>query len=50
LPGNERPQKADVLVFSEGQRRRGIKPEDLKAGGPPVQPTGSRDTAAARRA
>jgi len=39
LPGsNERPQKADVLVFSEGQRAGDvIKPEDLKAGGPPVR-------------
>jgi rieske iron-sulfur protein len=39
LPGsNERPQKADVLVFSEGQRAgEVIKPEDLKAGGPPVR-------------
>src|SRR3954462_15718682 len=39
LPGsNERPQKADVLVFSEGERAgEMIKPEDLKAGGPPVR-------------
>jgi Rieske Fe-S protein len=39
LPGsNERPQKADVLVFSEGERAGDIiKPEDLKAGGPPVR-------------
>jgi len=39
LPGsNERPQKADVLVFSEGERAgEVIKPEDLKAGGPPVR-------------
>jgi rieske iron-sulfur protein len=38
-PGsNERPQKADVLVFSEGNRAgQVIKPEDLKAGGPPVR-------------
>jgi rieske iron-sulfur protein len=37
-PGsNERPQKADVLVFSEGDRAGDvIKPQDLKAGGPPV--------------
>ena len=39
LPGsNERPQKADVLVFSEGERAgEVIKPQDLKAGGPPVR-------------
>ena len=39
LPGsNERPQKADVLVFSEGDRAgEEIKPQDLKAGGPPVR-------------
>ena len=39
LPGsNERPQKADVLVFSEGDRAgEVIKPQDLKAGGPPVR-------------
>jgi len=38
-PGsNERPQKADMLVFSEGDRAGEIiKPEDLKAGGPPVR-------------
>jgi Rieske Fe-S protein len=38
-PGsNERPQKADVLVFSEGTRAgEAIKPEDLKAGGPPMR-------------
>jgi rieske iron-sulfur protein len=38
-PGSsERPQKADVLVFSEGDRAGEIiKPEDLKAGGPPVR-------------
>jgi rieske iron-sulfur protein len=38
-PGsNERPQKADVLVFAEGDRAgQAIKPEDLKAGGPPVR-------------
>jgi len=38
-PGsNERPQKADVLVFSEGDRAgEVIKPQDLKAGGPPVR-------------
>ena len=39
LPGsNERPQKADVLVYSEGERAgEMIKPADLKAGGPPVR-------------
>src|SRR3954451_16046273 len=39
LPGsNERPQKGDVLVSSEGERAgEVIKPEDLKAGGPPVR-------------
>jgi len=39
LPGsNERPQKADVLVFAEGgQAGEAIKPQDLKAGGPPVR-------------
>ena len=39
LPGsNERPQKADVLVFAEGDRAgEVIKPQDLKAGGPPVR-------------
>src|SRR2546429_3763614 len=38
-PGsNERPQKADVLVFSEGDHAgEVIKPQDLKAGGPPVR-------------
>src|SRR4051812_40261190 len=38
-PGSsERPQKADVLVFSEGDRAgEVIKPDDLKAGGPPVR-------------
>jgi rieske iron-sulfur protein len=38
-PGsNERPQKADVLVFSEGERAgQVIKPEDMKVGGPPVR-------------
>jgi rieske iron-sulfur protein len=38
-PGsNERPQKADVLVFAEGDRAgEAIKPQDLKAGGPPVR-------------
>jgi rieske iron-sulfur protein len=38
-PGsNERPQKADVLVFAEGDRAgQVIKPQDLKAGGPPVR-------------
>jgi Rieske Fe-S protein len=39
LPGSsERPQKADVLVFSEGDRAgEAIEPQDLKAGGPPVR-------------
>jgi rieske iron-sulfur protein len=39
LPGSsERPQKADVLVYSEGERAGdAIKPADLKAGGPPVR-------------
>ena len=39
LPGsNERPQKADVLVFAEGEHAgEVIKPQDLKAGGPPVR-------------
>lgn len=39
LPGsNERPQKADVLVFSEGDRAGDvIEPKDLTAGGPPVR-------------
>ena len=38
-PGsNERPQKSDVLVYSEGDRAgEVIKPDDLKAGGPPVR-------------
>ena len=38
-PGsNERPQKADTLVFSEGEHAGEIiKPEDLKPGGPPVR-------------
>jgi rieske iron-sulfur protein len=38
-PGStERPQKADVLVYSEGERAgEVIKPQDLKAGGPPVR-------------
>ncbi|MBR1237017.1 ubiquinol-cytochrome c reductase iron-sulfur subunit [Bradyrhizobium sp. AUGA SZCCT0177] len=38
-PGsNLRPQKADTLVFSEGDRAgEVIKPEDLKLGGPPVR-------------
>jgi rieske iron-sulfur protein len=38
-PGsNERPQKADTLVFSEGDHAgEVIKPEDLKSGGPPVR-------------
>ncbi|WKA31069.1 QcrA and Rieske domain-containing protein [Bradyrhizobium roseum] len=39
LPGSsERPQKADVLVYSEGERAGdAIRPADLKAGGPPVR-------------
>jgi rieske iron-sulfur protein len=39
LPGSsERPQKADVLVFSEGERGgEVIKPQDLQVGGPPVR-------------
>jgi Rieske Fe-S protein len=39
LPGSsERPQKADVLVFSEGDRAgEAIEPKDLTAGGPPVR-------------
>ena len=39
LPGsNERPQKADVLVFAEGEHAgEAIKPQDLKTGGPPVR-------------
>jgi rieske iron-sulfur protein len=38
-PGsNERPQKADTLVFSEGEHKgEVIKPADLKPGGPPVR-------------
>src|SRR6202171_4632981 len=38
-PGSdERPQKADVLVFSEGEHAgEVIKTEDLKLGGPPVR-------------
>jgi Rieske Fe-S protein len=38
-PGSdERPQKADVLVFSEREHAgEVIKPQDLKLGGPPVQ-------------
>jgi len=38
-PGSdERPQKADVLVFAEGERAgEVIKPEDLKLDGPPVR-------------
>ncbi len=38
-PGsNERPQKADVLVYIEGERAgEVIQPQDLKAGGPPVR-------------
>ena len=38
-PGSdERPQKADVLIFSEGEHAgEVIKPEDLKLGGPPVR-------------
>jgi rieske iron-sulfur protein len=37
-PGSdERPQQADVLVFSEGEHAgEVIKPQDLKLGGPPV--------------
>jgi hypothetical protein len=37
-PGSdERPQKGDVLVFSEGEHAgEVIKPQDLKLGGPPV--------------
>jgi rieske iron-sulfur protein len=35
--GDERPQKADVLVFSEGDHAGEIiKPQDLTLGGPPV--------------
>jgi Rieske Fe-S protein len=38
-PGSdERPQKADLLVFSEGERAgEVIQPHDLKLGGPPVR-------------
>ena len=38
-PGsNERPRKADLLVFAEGERAgEAILPQDLKAGGPPVR-------------
>jgi rieske iron-sulfur protein len=38
-PGSdERPQQADVLVFSEGDHAgEVIKPQDLKLGGPPVR-------------
>ena len=38
-PGSdERPQKADVLVFAEGEHAgEVIKPQDLKLGGPPVR-------------
>jgi len=38
-PGSdERPQKADILVFSEGEHAGEIiKPQDLKPGGPPVR-------------
>lgn len=38
-PGSdERPQKADLLVFAEGEHAGEIiKPNDLKAGGPPVR-------------
>ena len=37
-PGSdERPKKADILVFSEGdQAGKIIRPDDLKLGGPPV--------------
>jgi rieske iron-sulfur protein len=35
--GDERPQRADVLVFSEGEHAgEVINPQDLKLGGPPV--------------
>jgi rieske iron-sulfur protein len=35
---DERPQKADLLVFSEGERAgQIIKPHDLNLGGPPVR-------------
>ena len=38
-PGsNARPQKADLLVFAEGERAgEVIQPQDLKTGGPPVR-------------
>jgi Rieske Fe-S protein len=38
-PGSdERPQKADILVLSEGEHAgEVIKPQDLKLGGPPVR-------------
>jgi Rieske Fe-S protein len=38
-PGSDlRPEKADLLVFAEGDHAgEVIKPEDLKAGGPPVR-------------
>jgi Rieske Fe-S protein len=38
-PGSdERPQKADILVLSEGEHAgEVIRPEDLKLGGPPVR-------------
>jgi rieske iron-sulfur protein len=38
-PGSElRPQKADVLVFAEGDHAGdAIKPQDVKVGGPPVR-------------
>ena len=38
-PGSdERPQKADLLVVSEGdQEGQVVKPQDLKLGGPPVR-------------
>jgi Rieske Fe-S protein len=38
-PGSDlRPQKADLLVFAEGDRAgEVVKPEDLKQGGPPVR-------------
>ncbi len=38
-PGSDaRPQKADLLVFAEGDRAgEAITPQDLKAGGPPVR-------------
>jgi rieske iron-sulfur protein len=38
-PGSdERPQKGDVLVFSEGEHSgETIKPQDLNLGGPPVR-------------